>query len=102
MKLTKREAQEVLHKLCILADEPELQESYVINQKQADELLKSLPVDGGLWAIPDYGLQAVVGEMENACEILRDMANDQFANDRAGQALAEIRMAESFAKKFNP
>lgn len=74
VNLTHNDAQEVLHKLGVMADEPELAEGYGLTIEQAIILRDSVPDNGGGWAIPDWGLPAVSGEILDHCELLRQQA----------------------------
>ncbi len=99
--LTKNDAQEVLHKMSVLADTPDLQEDYEITQIQADELRDSIPVNGGEWNIPDWAVKCVREEMENAVEILRNgPAHDARQNNEHGQALRICKQAKRLESIF--
>jgi len=96
LKLTKEDAQECEHKFTILSDEPELQEDYGISQERADELLASVPLNGGEWTVPEWALEAVSGEFENHAEVLRDMAADARSENQFGAALRLCKLAKRF------
>lgn len=70
VKLSKKDFNEVQHKLEILRDEPDLREDYGITLYQAAELVDSIPQKGGQWEIPGWAVQAVRSEMENHCLIM--------------------------------
>lgn len=99
MKLTKKQAQEVLHKLGILANEPDLQDDYGLTQSQATELLKSVPHKGGEWSVPDWARDAVRGELENAAHVCRSgLADWAKSSGDVGGMLAEHRLANQLEK----
>lgn len=87
MKITLTEflAEEVRHKLGVLADTPELQEDYHLSQEQAAALLASVTI--GEWEVPEWGVKAVLGELANHAVVLRDMAHDARMNNDKGGAL---------------
>jgi hypothetical protein len=99
-RLTKEDSMEVGHKLGILADEPELQESYSLTQDQADALRKSVPHNGGEWEVPTEALEAVKGEMLDHVEILRTIAGDCRGSDM-GQSLRIAKQATRFERMFS-
>ncbi len=76
--LTREDAQEVAHKLGVLADSPELAESYGLTEAQAEALRASVPHTGGQWVPPggEAEAKAIAGEMADHCEILSDQARD--------------------------
>ncbi len=99
-KLTENDAQEVMHKIGILDDEPELQEGYGLTQAQATELFKSIPHKGGEWEVPEWAIKAVCGEMENHAEILRNIAANAFNDREVGQSLRINKQAKKFENMF--
>jgi hypothetical protein len=99
MKLTEEEAQEVQHKLGVLADTPDLQEDYGLSQAQADQLRDSVP-ESGLWIIPDWAVSAVIGEMQDHAVVLRHIASDARSDGAAGQSLKIHRQAKKFEESF--
>jgi hypothetical protein len=100
-KLIKEDAQEVLHKLTILADEPELQEEYKLTQGQAEWLRDSVPhVKGGEWQVPEDFWSVVLGEMENHCENLRNIAESARKNNARGECLRIHKQAARLEKLF--
>jgi len=102
-KLTKNDAQEVLHKLWVLHDTPDLQESYNLTQKHARALIDSLPVNGGIWDVDaPWALTAVRAEMLNHVQVLRDQANDARSGNEVGQALRIDKLATRFERMFSP
>lgn len=98
VQLTKNDAQEVLHKMGVLTDSPDLLDSYGLTDEQGAELYKSVPANGGEWNAPEWAVKAVCGEMENHIEVMRDMAADN-QND-TGRFLACCRQANKFEKMF--
>jgi hypothetical protein len=98
--LTALEAQEVAHKLGVLNDTPDLREDYGLTQEQADTLQRSVPWQGGEWAVPAGCEDAVRGEMADAATVLRAMAHDARGELNNGQALALSRLAAQLERKF--
>ena len=99
-KLTKNDAQEVAHKIGVLADSSELQEDYGLTQAQADALRASVPHEGGEWVIPAWGVEAARGEMADHCEVLADIAADARSGGQAGQALRISKQAKRLREVF--
>lgn len=99
-ELTREDSIEVRHKLGVLCDTEDLQESYGINQSQADSLYHSVPVNGGEWIIPDWALAVVRGEMEDHVKVMRDQADDARNGNAIGQALTISRQAKRFETIF--
>lgn len=97
-KLTKLDAEEVGHKLAVLADTPELAEGYDLTQEQADALRQSVPPFGGDWTIPAFGIEAVRGELRDHIEVLRDQSNDARSGGEMGQALQIAKQAARFER----
>lgn len=100
VRLTKDEAQEVMHKLGVLFDTPDLQEDYAITSEQAGALLDSVPRNGGDWEIPPWGLHAVRGEIADHCTVLRHISSDARSGGEVGQALRIAKQAKSLETKF--
>ena len=100
MKLTKNDAQEVLHKLAIVADEPDLQHDYGITQAQAVALRDSVPQNGGEWLWPPGMADVVRGEMEDHVCVLRSTAEDARNANEVGQALQISKQAKRFERMF--
>lgn len=98
--LTKEDATEVWHKLGLLADNEDLQIDYGITSEQASILVDSLPKNGGQWTIPDWGFDAVKGEMEDHITVLRDIARDAFNGGETGQSLRIAKQAKRLEKMF--
>ncbi len=99
-KLTKNDAQEVIHKMAILAGCEDLQADYGITQEQADALCDSIPRNGGEWVVPSAMVEAVKGEMQDHAHILRDIAGDARAGNEIGQALGIDKQAKRFEASF--
>ena len=100
IKLTRNDAEEVLHKLAILAYEPDLQEGYGLNQVQATALRDSVPRNGGEWLVATEFVESVKGEMQDHAAVLRDMARDA-ANELAiGDSLVMHKQAKKFEEAF--
>lgn len=93
MKITKNQADEIIHKLSILCDTEDLQTDYGLTQKQADALCKSVPRNGGEWIVPEWGIEAVKGELEDHAKILRAVADSARDADEIGQSLSAHRDA---------
>ena len=100
VKLTHEDAQEVLHKVGILADTTDLQEDYGITQEQANFLVNSIPSNGGEWQIPDWGVNAVRGEMKDHIQVLRDIAMDAYNSNEKGQFLRISKQAKRLTALF--
>ena len=100
VKLTHEDAQEVMHKLGVLADNTDLQEEYGITQEQAYLLVNSIPQNGGEWLIPDWGITAVRGEMEDHIQVLRDIAMDAYNGNERGQFLRISKQAKRLTTLF--
>lgn len=99
--LTKEDGIEVSHKMEILAVEPELQEDYSLTAEQARALSDSVPCDGLQWQVPQWALQAVRGEMENHCKVMRDgYADGALSAGERGQALRIFKQAKRFEQIF--
>jgi hypothetical protein len=98
--LTKEDAQEVLYKMSILANEPDLQEDYGITQPQVEELIRNIPRNGGQWQVSDEMLGAIKGEMADHIEVLRDIARDAFNANERGQSLRINKQAQRFERMF--
>jgi len=100
MNLTKNDAGEVLHKLAVLADSPDLIEDYGLTQEQADALRDSVPYNGGEWTVVPEFINAVRGEMQDHARILRNIAYDARHGGEVGQALQIDKQAKRFEKIF--
>lgn len=100
LRLTKNDAQEVLHKLAILADEPDLLESYGLTERQGAALRDSVPRNGGEWTVAPEFMAAVNGEMQDHAAVLRDISADAFNGNAVGQSLAIHRQAGKFEGVF--
>ena len=74
MKLSRNDIDELKHKIGILVDDTNVQESYGITQEQAEEIFDTIPNKPGEWIIPDWMKPVIVGEMEDHVKLLRDIA----------------------------
>ena len=100
VKLTREDAQEVWHKFGVLSDNPDLQSDYGLTPEQTDQLVDSIPKLGGVWNIPEWGLNVVQGEMGDHITVLRDIAADAYAGGEIGQSLRIAKQAKRFVKMF--
>ena len=98
--LTKEDAQEVLHKITILLNEPDLQADYGMAREQVEVLLQSIPRDGGQWQVSDEMLPALRGEMQDHIVVLRDIATDAFNANTRGEALRINKQAQRLERMF--
>lgn len=96
IKLTKNDAQEVLHKLGVLCDTPDLQDDYRLTQAEVDRLYATVPSNGGLWTVPEWGVEAVRGELADHAVVLRDIAHDAFKGGAVGESLRINKQAKKF------
>lgn len=87
MKITKNQAQELIHKFNVLADTEDLMEDYGITPAQAAALVASVPHNGGDWICPADCLDAAKGELADHAIVLRDIA-DSIRHQSIGQSLA--------------
>lgn len=100
IKLTRNDAQEVAHKLAVLADSSDLQDDYGLSQDQADALRNSVPLDGGQWPVPPWAVAAVREEMDDHCRILDRIASEARDNLQIGEALRTAKQAKRLAEIF--
>ena len=98
--LTREDVQEVMHKLTILLNEPDLQADYGVTREQVNALLQSIPRGGGQWQVADEMLPAIRGEMQDHIVVLRDIATDAFNANRRGEALRINKQAQRFERMF--
>ena len=101
VKLTKEDAQEILHKMGVLVNSSDLQLDYGLSPEQSNILLHSIPQNGGEWIIPEWAINAVKGEIEDHILVLRDIANDAFNSNEFGQSLRINKQAKRLEKLFN-
>lgn len=103
MILTKEQAGEVIHKLSILADEPELCDDYGITMHQARTLVNSVPYNGGEFTLPtdEKERDAVLGEMKNHLDILDGIAYEARKAKEYKQARDTTKLRNELAKLFN-
>jgi hypothetical protein len=99
--LTKSDAEEVLHKLSVLADDPDLHEGYGLTKDQADALVRSVPRAGGEWEIPEHAVAAVRGELLDHCQVLLDQAQDARSELLTNQARAIERQEARLRSMFS-
>lgn len=99
-KLTKNDAQEIAHKIGVLAETPDLQEDYGLTQAQADALRDSVPLNGGVWTVPAWGIEAVRGEVADHCEVLAAISADARDGGEAGQSLRIAKQAKRLREVF--
>lgn len=99
-KLTANDAQEVAHKLGVMADSPDLCEDYGLTEQQAAQLRDSVPHAGGMWTVPEWGIAAVKGEMVDHCEVLACIAADARSGNEIGQALRISKQAKRLNEAF--
>ncbi len=76
VKLTANDAQEVWHKLGVMAETPELCEGYGLTVEQVESVIDGLPKQGGEWTVPEFATEAVKNEMQDHAKILRAIADD--------------------------
>lgn len=98
--ITKHDAEEVRHKLGVLADTEDLRDDYGMTKEQADALLASVPSEGGTWEVPAWAAKAVRDEMTDHVAVLRDIAHDARRNREEGQALRIAKQAARFERLF--
>ena len=100
LKLTKDDAEEVSHKLGVLADTDDLRDDYGLTKERVYELIESVPRDGGQWTVPAWAAAAVRDEMQDHVTVLRDIAADARRNREDGQALRIAKQAMKFERMF--
>ena len=98
--LTKDDVQEVMHKLTILLNEPDLQADYGVTREQVEVLLKSIPLNGGQWQVNNEMLSTLKGEMQDHIVVLRDIATDAFNANKREEALRINKQADRFERIF--
>lgn len=98
--LTREDAQEVMHKMTILLNEPDLQVDYDITKEQVEILLQSIPRNGGQWQVSNEMLPALKGEMQDHIVVLRNIATDAFNANKRGEALRINKQAQRFERMF--
>lgn len=101
VKLTANDAQEVMHKLSVLQDNPDMLEEYGKKTMDINQLVDAIPQGGGNWKIPHSMLDLVSGEMQDHVRVLRDIANDAYRNREQGQALSINKQAKKFENIFD-
>ena len=94
-KFGKAFLQDLAHKMTIVQDEPDLQESYGITQEQVDSFCNSIPMNpkrGQEIAIPACMVECVRGEMENMADI--------FWSNAKSEGIAAISSASSIERQL--
>jgi len=99
--LTASDAQEVLHKMAVLADTEDLQDDYGITAQQAATLRDSVPHNGGDWSVPEWAVDAVREEMADHCAVMSSMADDARDSGERGQALSIAKQAKRLSSMFS-
>jgi hypothetical protein len=100
-RLTKEDAQEVLHKMGNLSDTQDLMDEYGLTEADGQHLLLTVPAEhGGEWTVGEKHLGAVLGEMQDHVLVLRDIANDARNGGEAGQALRISKQAKRLEAIF--
>lgn len=98
--LTKDDAQEVAHKLGVLADNEDGFDGYGLTASQAADLVRLVPANGGEFAIPPYAEKAVAGEIADHCLILDDQARAARSDRQNGDALRIAKQAKRLRRLF--
>lgn len=83
VKLGKSFLGDLEHKMYVVVNEPDLQESYGINREQVEGFARAVGAalrSDRMLEIPDHMLECVKGEMENMADILR--ANESFDGNK--------------------
>lgn len=98
VNLTRREADEVAHKLDALADNADLLAEYGIDGDRARKL--ALSVCAGEWGVADSDLEtAVREEMADHARVLHGLADDCVCG-MPGERASIRRLANAIATKF--
>lgn len=100
IKFTALQAGEIAHKACIVRDEPDLLDSYDINEQQAGAFADAFLAaqHGGEVEVLPVWADAIVGELENLIEIAQ--ANQEV--DGPGTHLAYIKSLRAAIAKVSP
>ena len=80
IKLTNLESKEAIHRLETVRDEPDLLEDYKVNENQIQDLIDSIPKEGGEFIFPQEFSGMISEELQTHADLLNDMAS-QDAND---------------------
>lgn len=91
-RLTPDDAIEVMHRLSLVLDQPDLQADYGLSKDKAEALYDSVPAEGGWWTVPAWAADVVAGELSDHADLLRETAEDARASN-VGQALSMCRQA---------
>ena len=100
VNVTKEDAQEIIHKLTTLEENRDLIEEYGLTEEQATTLTGSVPVNGGEWNVPSWGIDAVRSEMDDHASVLRNIAADAYSGGETGQSLRINKQAKRFETMF--
>lgn len=97
VKLTKIQAQEVRHKMQILAEEPELQESYEISEDEAADLAATFENnEQGQYTFAAKFAEVIASELENSL----DIASANHRHGGSASDLAYIKSLKSAVQKI--
>lgn len=97
--LTEIHAEEVVSKLEILAETPDLLEDYNLTEDQVRELIATVPTNGE-WSIGPMVEAAVRGEMVDHVKVMRDCAAGARRHRADGQARATEALADALERLF--
>lgn len=97
LRITKNDAAEIQHKLGILSDEPDLQADYGLTHDQANELYESIPLNGGIWIVPEFAEGVVKGELADHANVLSAISAAARSHNEIGQSLRIARQAKRFS-----
>jgi hypothetical protein len=98
--ITKTESEEIQHKLNVLLDTPDLQESYGLSEEETKALVRSIPVNGGVWRIPENFEDVVKGEMADHVIVLLDQARSARKDNRFSEWKTTTHLARRLEKIF--
>lgn len=98
VRLTKGDAEEVRHKLGVLAETGDLLLEYGLSEEQINEL--SATVAEGEWRVPDEVWGVVSSEMRDHVTVLYDIASDARSGGKPGQAAAITKQANRLGSTF--
>ena len=94
IKLTKRQAEDIIYRLGIIADEPDLLDDYGMTEDEARTLEASVPIKGGAWQFEERHRPMLHEEIEFVADI--DHANWQGGYNEGG----EYRSSSNLEKKL--
>jgi len=96
INLTELRLGEITHKMGIVMDEPDLQESYEIDQEKADEIFEFFrDAKPGMVEFPEEWLGLLIGELENAMSIHESNWLDCGDTDAGGYYRSLYRLVET-------